>query len=510
MLDRRSLSPTLACAAATALEMFTRVAAMGLMALMAAVTLSVLGALPAHAQQAPDPTAPPPASATKPADIVVAPAPVSSLGRTVLDKAQPSVVQIRAYFGDNTAKASHGSGFVVGEGALAITNYHVVSDYVMYPDRYRLEYRTPEQKKGRVEILSIDVMHDLALVRLVDHKAPALTLAADVPGKGDRAYSVGYPLDVGLTITEGVSNGLVEEAFEERLHYAGAINGGMSGGPAFDAQGRVIGVNVSAYRFQQNVSFLVPAKHAIELYTRRGDTPLDMKQARKEVSMQLQRHARKLLDALPKTLPYQTVHGVQFPEKLASFFDCGASGNPERDQAVQTQNGRCAAKAGIYVGRGMVSGDIEFSHQWMSTEKLGAWRFARTLTVGGWTGMSGNWGPGRNMVGPRACRQRFVDNQGIDMIATVCARAHKKFDDLFDFTLDVTSSHEPKRAFRSSLQMSGMPFDLGLVFVERYLASIRPAQAKDGDKSSEKDSDKDKSKDGAAGGGKASGEATKP
>lgn len=397
-------------------------------------------------------------------------------GKNVLDKARASVVQIRAYYGDNTEKASHGSGFVVGPRGLAITNYHVVSDLVLHPEKYRLEYRSPDDRKGRVELMAVDVLNDVALVRLADHAPPPLPLRREIPAKGDRAYSVGYPLDVGLTITEGVSNGLVEDAFDERLHYAGALNPGMSGGPALDDQGRVIGVNVSAYRFEQNVSFFVPARHAAALLdaAAAADKPMDPKDARKEVGRQLHRHAARLLERMPAELPVTAVQGVSLPTKLTPFFDCGAGGDPDSDAPVQSQGSQCAAKAGIYVARRVVTGDIGFNHRWLTTTRLGAWRFARHMqsqvpyvrSAGGW---------GKQDFGPYACTQRVVRNRGIDLAATICARAYRRFDGLFDLNLRVTSSHRDQQAFTSALSLTGMPFEPAMAFIERWLAAIGPA-----------------------------------
>ncbi len=403
--------------------------------------------------------------------------PASDAGKSVLDRARPSIVQIRSYFRDNTEKSSHGSGFVVGAQGLAITNYHVVSDLVMHPDKYRLEYRGTDDRKGRVELMAIDVRHDVALVRLVDHAPRALELAREAPAKGDRAYSVGYPLDVGLTITEGVSNGPVEDAFDERLHYAGALNPGMSGGPALDARGRVIGVNVSAYRFEQNVSFFVPARHAAALLDRAPERPMDPKDARAEVGRQLHAHAKTLLDRLPTPWPVQTSRGVSLPAKPAAFFGCGAGGDPEEDDPVQRESSQCAAKAGIYIANNVVTGDIAFAHQWLTTRKLDGLRFTRHVQRS-----RGSAGPratrrgwGRSDFGPSTCTERVVDNHGIDLLARVCARAYRKFDGLFDLSLSVTSSHRSREAFVGTVDVTGVPFEPGLVIIERFLASIRPA-----------------------------------
>src|SRR5881628_1468778 len=187
----------------------------------------------------------------------------STAARVILDRVRPSVIQIKGFFGTNTAEAFHGSGFAVARGGVFVTNWHVVSDAVLYPEKYRLEYRTPTGATGRVLVRAIDIRHDLALVEAQGLDPSPLTLRPNVAIKGERAYSVGFPLEVGLTITEGVSNGRVEDSFEPRVHYSGALNPGMSGGPGLDSSANVIGVNVAGYRASQLVAFLVPVEHAV-------------------------------------------------------------------------------------------------------------------------------------------------------------------------------------------------------------------------------------------------------
>src|SRR4051812_1097731 len=156
----------------------------------------------------------PPAKARRgPAEApaVTLPAAVSDSARDTLAKARPSIVQIRGFFGGNSAQAFHGTGFAVARGGVLLTNFHVVAEQVLHPEKFRLEYRTAEGQTGGIAVLAIDVRHDLAVVRAEGFDGPPLTLNANVPAKGERAYSIGFPLDVGLTITEGVANGRVED-----------------------------------------------------------------------------------------------------------------------------------------------------------------------------------------------------------------------------------------------------------------------------------------------------------
>ena len=86
--------------------------------------------------------------------------------------------------------------------------------------------------------------------------------------KGERLYSMGNPLDLGFTIIEGTYNGLVDRTYNDRVHFSGALNPGMSGGPTVTAEGQVVGVNVATRRGGQLLSFLVPARYAAALLQR--------------------------------------------------------------------------------------------------------------------------------------------------------------------------------------------------------------------------------------------------
>src|SRR4029450_2267156 len=143
---------------------------------------------------------------------------------------------------------------------------------------------------GRITVRAIDVRHDLAVVEAVGFAPAPLELKADTI-KGERAYSIGFPLDVGLTITEGVSNGRVDDSFQPRIHYSGALNAGMSGGPGLNSSGHVIGVNVAGYFLSQSVAFFVPAEDAGALLARSEKTPLDAKRAREDIASQLRAHS---------------------------------------------------------------------------------------------------------------------------------------------------------------------------------------------------------------------------
>src|SRR5262249_13104892 len=336
---------------------------------------------------------------------------------------------------------------------------------VQYPNKYRLEYRTADGDTGAITILAIDLRHDLALVHTSGYAPQPLKLQP-LAMKGDRAYSVGFPLDVGLTITEGISNGNVDDSFEPRVHYSGAINAGMSGGPGLNAAGEVIGVNVAGYRFEQLVSFLVPVAHVQALRDgtpspRSTDTGL-----KKEAAAQMYAHSVELLGALDGAMQTQLVSGYSLPDKIAPFINCNASGNPTSDDHVQMLQIRCLAKAGLYIQHNLYTGDLRYSHYVLSTDKLDAWRFANRLSA--LTLAVGNYGSDRH-VGPYACDDRIVGLKGFDASLLVCGRRYRNFEGLYDFTVRVSSLNSSNRGFASHLDIYGVEFEPGMKFIRRYL-----------------------------------------
>jgi S1-C subfamily serine protease len=243
----------------------------------------VLGTVGAHAQvQAPPP---PPTEASAEAN-------VSATAERIYANARPSLLQIRTLVEAAGRQSSIGSGFLVSADGLAITNYHVVSQFALEPKTYRLEFARPDGSKGALSLLAIDIANDLAVVRLDGKDLPHLefdprAVAGELP-RGERAYAMGNPLDLGFTIVEGTWNGLVERSYNERVHFTGAINPGMSGGPAVTGAGKVAGINVAKRLDGELVSFLVPASKASALFERaKTEPPLDLAHVRDEIDRQL-------------------------------------------------------------------------------------------------------------------------------------------------------------------------------------------------------------------------------
>lgn len=395
----------------------------------------------------------------------------------VLERIRSSLIQVKMFLGANSAHTSHGTGFAVAPGGYFMTNYHVVAEVVLHPERYRLEYRSPADETGPLEVIAIDVRNDLAVVRAPAHAPAPLPLQAAVPSQGARAFSVGYPLDVGLTITEGVSNGKVPDSFNPRIHYSGALNGGMSGGPTLNADGEVIGVNVSGYLFSQLVNFVVPGAHAVRLRDRAlahgAELPPTSATLEQSLQQQLRGHSKELLAAFDRPFETQVSDGYRLPAKLVPFMECSASGRLEPEEPVQTTRIHCAANAGLHVETGLSSGDLYFVHNVLSTNRLGPWRFFNRLSK--FTSAVGHYGQ-RKHVGPYACRDRIVALKGFDASLMTCVRAYRKLAGLFDFAVRIASMDGARTGFVSHLDMYGVDYDEGMAFLRRYVDAMEAVE----------------------------------
>ena len=122
------------------------------------------GALPGALAQPAAPPATPPAA--PPAAAVATAEPLlSGAGQRIYERTRERLLQVRTLLRTQDSQSSVGSGFLVDDGTLIVTNYHVVSQFALQPQRHRLVYASTDGRQGALELLAFDVVHDLALLR---------------------------------------------------------------------------------------------------------------------------------------------------------------------------------------------------------------------------------------------------------------------------------------------------------------------------------------------------------
>jgi serine protease Do len=152
--------------------------------------------------------------------------------------------------GDHTPPHHHfaqaqGSGFFISGDGYIVTNNHVV-DHAS-----EVTVTTAEGKSMSAKVIGVDSKTDLALLKAEGGNFPYVTFAAHTPRVGDWVIAVGNPFGLGGTVTAGIVSARGRDIgsgpYDDFLQIDAPVNHGNSGGPTFDAEGEVVGVNTAIF-----------------------------------------------------------------------------------------------------------------------------------------------------------------------------------------------------------------------------------------------------------------------
>jgi serine protease Do len=409
---------------------------------------------------------------------------VSSAAERIFAGAPPRLLQIRTLVVSAGRQATIGSGFLVSADGLAITNYHVVSQVALEPKTYRLEYTAADGSRGDLKLLAIDLPNDLAVVRLDKRDAPFFSfdepaMARGLP-KGERLYSMGNPLDLGFTIVEGTYNGLVERSYNERIHFTGALNPGMSGGPAVTADGRVVGVNVAKQFGGELVSFLVPGRFAAALLRRVQDNePPPAQDFRGEIGRQLSAWQADLYKAVgDKGFRTVTFGPYRAPETAAPWITCWAQTNagavPKPRASVNSTN--CNSDTRLFIANDLNTGQIQLSHSYVRTVDLNQFQFATFLSQQSQPRLIGG-GTQRKWYTQQRCHEDFVVTSAArdrpPLRVVWCAHAYREFDGLYDVSVMAVTQDRGSEALVSRLSLQAVGYGDAVALGKRFLEAVQ-------------------------------------
>ncbi len=394
----------------------------------------------------------------------------SPTGQRLFDAARDKLVQIRILTRAGSSQSTVGSGFLIAPDGTALTNYHVISQLVLEPQRYRAEYVRVDGKRGAVALLGFDVIHDLAVVRLDDINGAAhfsLRPETEPLQQGEKIFSLGNPLDLGFAISEGTYNGLVERRLYDTIHFTGALNPGMSGGPALDEAGRVIGVNVAGTGGEL-ANLLVPLRYVRALVAAPRSAPVD----KTTITQQLMAHQDALVAALMnKPFPRQTLGPATVAVGEDRLLRCWGQSAARPDKPYRAESIRCMLQSSLYIDQNFVTGSVNWDHTYRNGDKLGAMRFSawnsRSLAVAANAGQ-GNQKPSRYLTRPH-CHEDFVTQRDTTFRVSVCVHAHREFEGLFDMNINATTVDHATESLSSVLDIRGVSFANGNRLLRAFL-----------------------------------------
>ncbi|MGP1630433.1 MAG: S1 family peptidase [Giesbergeria sp.] len=424
---------------------------------------------PAPAHEQGDSAAPPPAASAEPA------AALSRDAQRIYELSRDKLVQIRTLLRNSNTQASIGSGFFVSVDGLIVTNFHVASQLALEPERYRGVYVTIDGQEGEVELLAFDVQRDLAVLRAKGRTAAAPVLsfrpAAEALAQGERIYSLGNPLDIGFAVTEGTYNGLVRRSFYPRIFFGGALNPGMSGGPAVDDAGRVLGVNVAKRLDGEQVSFLIPAEFAQALVQRAAHAQPITQPAYGEMTKQLFAHQQLLTERFLKT-PFQEqrLGRYRVPVPDDALARCWGSGRDPDFHGLNLERTKCQADSSVGAGD-FTTGMVSLGYEAYDAPTLGAARFARAFSQS--FGNEPFVKRGNRHQTAVECTERYVDDGKLPMRVVVCMTAYRKLPGLYNMSVLTATLNQPTQGVLGRFDVQGIAFDNGMKLAAHYLQAFR-------------------------------------
>ena len=138
-----------------------------------------------------------------------------------------------------------GSGFFISADGYAVTNNHVVEN------ADNVKVITDDGKTHTAKVIGTDPRTDLALIKVDGGTFPYVKLADSAPRIGDWVLAVGNPFGLGGTVTAGIISArgrdIGASAYDDFIQIDAPVNKGNSGGPAFDTDGNVVGVNTAIF-----------------------------------------------------------------------------------------------------------------------------------------------------------------------------------------------------------------------------------------------------------------------
>lgn len=155
------------------------------------------------------------------------------------DNGDDGMVERKAY--------SLGSGFIIDQTGYIVTNNHVIAD------AEEITVKLHDETELQAEIIGRDLKTDLALLKVsTDKKLPHVQFGdSEKTRVGDWVIAIGNPFGLGGTVTAGIISARARDInagpFDNFLQTDAAINSGNSGGPMFNLDGKVIGINTAIF-----------------------------------------------------------------------------------------------------------------------------------------------------------------------------------------------------------------------------------------------------------------------
>ena len=160
-----------------------------------------------------------------------------------------------------------GSGFIIDKKGIVITNNHVIQD------AEDIIVKVNGKKEFKAKVLGSDPLSDIAVIQIISNEVftPVKFGDSDKARIGDWVIAIGNPFGLGGTVTTGIISARNREIglsrYEDYIQTDASINVGNSGGPLFDLNGNVIGINTAilGQAGSIGIGFAIPSNSATKV-----------------------------------------------------------------------------------------------------------------------------------------------------------------------------------------------------------------------------------------------------
>ncbi|MCF2948706.1 serine protease [Paraglaciecola aquimarina] len=383
------------------------------------------------------------------------------------------IVQVTIVNQVSGQKVSFGSGFYVNSQGLLVTNYHVISRVVGYPEDYVVQFIDSLDEQHKAKIVDLDVINDLALLQTELTDTEFFELADHLPKKGQALYSIGNPLDLGMIVVPGTFNGLINHRFTEEINLTGSINPGMSGGPTINSESKVVGINVTTRGNQ--IGSLVPVGKLHALIDTYKTTPVAPKYFSKKITQQLTDYQTALYEPiLSSQWPVDTLGSATVPQKIAEFLSCGSGSNQsdEKRQYDRVSTG-CQLRESISLNSSSRLSGFKYSSEWRKSQQLNQFQLANLYQ------RAIRHNPTKSTISTRdttnyQCEQGVVENeQGSTMKTSTCIRAYRLYPGLFDVSFRALLLGKDDQAIIAKFSLNAVTPETGQAFTNKFVENIQ-------------------------------------
>ncbi|XP_078135563.1 serine protease HTRA1B [Sander vitreus] len=274
----------------------------------------------------------------------------------VVEKIAPAVVHIELYrkmiFSKREVAVASGSGFVVSEDGLIVTNAHVVAN------KHRVKVELKSGATFDAKIKDVDEKADIALIKIdAPMKLPVLLLGRSADLRpGEFVVAIGSPFSLQNTVTTGIVSTTQRGGKELGLRNSdmdyiqtdAIINYGNSGGPLVNLDGEVIGINT--LKVTAGISFAIPSDKIRQFLAESHDRQAKGKtfQKKKYIGVRMMSLTQTLAKELKERQPdFPDVTSGAYVIEVISRTPAETAGLQERDVIISINGERITTASDV-------------------------------------------------------------------------------------------------------------------------------------------------------------------